>query len=282
MIVQCPFCGAKYEAPPGRRFYVCPYCGTALSGGKAYDDVYIFRPAVDKTAAFKAVLNFRPAAAPEDLSTATPAEAELHFLPLYLYYVSFPPLDQLATYATALATSSPPVPLPKGFRFPARWRTPFKPTLEKLGTFHSPDLDPEAAFTSLQEVVEEVRTYAHVFRVKVDVRHRFEGLVYHPVWRLAYDYRGRRYSAAVDATDGTVLYMEYPISARGRAEALGMAVATVVGAAALGAAVAVVYAGLTPILGAVGGGIASLGAAARLVRNIAVARVGKYKAEARL
>jgi len=281
VIIQCPFCGAKYEAPPGRRFYVCPYCGTALSEGKTYENVYIFKPTVDKTAAFKAVLNFRPTAAPEDLPAASPVEAELHFLPLYLYYVSFPPLDQLATYATALATSSPPVPLPTGFRFPARWRTPFKPTLERVGVFHSPDLDPEAAFTSLQEVVEEARAYAQVFKVKISVVWRLEGLVYYPIWRLAYDYRGRRYSAAVDATDGTVLYMEYPISARGRAEALGIAAAVAAGAAALGTAVAA-YAGLPPALGAVGGGVASLGAAARLVLNLAAARVGKYRAEKRL
>ena len=42
--MQCPFGGARCEAPPGRKFYVCPYCGTVVSEGKTYESVYIFKP----------------------------------------------------------------------------------------------------------------------------------------------------------------------------------------------------------------------------------------------
>ncbi len=125
MIIQCPFCGAKYEAPPGRGFYVCPYCGTVISEGRTFENVYIFKPSVDKTTAFKKALNFRPFGSPEDLPQASPSGADLHFLPLYLYHITFQPLEELETYASALAMSNPPVKLPRNYVFPARWRAPF-------------------------------------------------------------------------------------------------------------------------------------------------------------
>jgi len=150
--MQCPFCGARYQAPPGRKFYVCPYCGTVVSEGKTYQSVYIFKPRADKTAAFRAALNLKPTGSPDDLPRATPTSAELHFLPLYLYHVSFQPLPELETDAAALAMTKPPVELPSGYRFPTRWKTLFKPSLEKIGVFHQPDLDPESAFYTLGEV----------------------------------------------------------------------------------------------------------------------------------
>ena len=280
MIVQCPFCGAKYEAPPGRKFYVCPYCGTVVSEGKTYENVYVFKPTVDKTEAFRKALNFRPFGAPDDLPSASPEAAELHFLPLYLYHIAFSPLDELETYATALAVSAPPFKLPKRYVFPARWRTPFKPSLERVGVFHQPDLSPEEAFNSLRDVVEEARDYASVFKVRVSVEWSFEGIVYYPFWQLKYRYRDRPYGALVDAAEGSVLYLEYPISRRGRAGGLGLAAAAALASSAVGALVAA-YLYLAPALGALGGALASLGAAARLVA-FAASRTGKYEAAYRL
>lgn len=278
--MKCPFCGAEFNAPPGRKIYVCPYCGTAISEGKTYERVYIFKPSVDKTSAFKKVLNFRPFGSPDDLDRATPASAELHFLPLYLYHVTFEPLNELETYATALAISAPPLKVPKSYVFPARGYTAFRPSLEKTGVFHTPDLDPEDAVKLLGDLMDEAETYAQVFKTRIVVRWSFEGLVYHPMWDLVYDYNGRRYNAVVDATDGTVLYMEYPLSKRGRAEGAGAAAISALGAAALGA-LAALYAGLSPWLGAFGGMLASSGAVYRLL-SYSLARVGKYAAERRL
>jgi TFIIB zinc-binding. len=280
MIIQCPYCGAKYEAPPGRRFYVCPYCGTVVSEGRVYESVYIFKPAVDKTDAFRRVLNLKPVGSPDDLPAATPTAAELHFVPLYLYHITFQPLPELETYAAAPAVSQPPVELPKGYRFPVRWRTPFKPSLEKMGIFHQPDLNPEASFHALSEVVEEARDYASVFKVRIAATWAFEGIVYYPLWRLEYQYGNRRYTASVDAADGTVLHMEYPLSRRGRAQGAAFAAAALLGSAALGAFVAH-WAGLYPDMGALGGGIASTGAALRLAA-FATASRGRYQAEAKL
>ncbi len=176
--------------------------------------------------------------------------------------------------------SKPPVELPSGYRFPTRWKTPFKPSLEKIGVFHQPDLDPESAFYTLGEVVEEAEAYAAVFKTKVTVTWRFEGIAYFPMWALEYQYGGRRYAAAVDATDGSVIQMEYPLSRRGRAQAAAFATAAVLGSAALGAFTAL-WAGLRPELGTLGGLIASTGAALRLTA-FAAARRGRYKAEAKL
>ncbi len=279
-MMRCTFCGARYEAPPGRRFYVCPYCGTALSEGKTYESLYIFKPRTDKTTAFQAVLNLKPTGSPGDLPHATPVAAELHFLPLYLYHISFKPLSGSEADAAALAMSKPPVELPSGYRFPTRWKTPFKPSLEKIGVFHQPDLDPKSAFQSLREVVEEAEAYAYVFRTKVTVSWRFEGIAYFPVWALGYEYRGRRYAAVVDATDGTVIQMEYPLSKRGRAQAAASAATAVSGSAFLGAFTALWY-GAWPALGTLGGLLASAGAAWRLVK-FAAAKRGVYKAEAKL
>ncbi len=279
-MMQCPFCGARYEAPPGRKFYVCPYCGTALSEGKTYESIYIFKPRTDKTAAFQAVLNLKPTGSPSDLPQATPVAAELHFLPLYLYHVTFRPLSGSEADAAALAMSKPPVELPSGYRFPTRWKTPFKPSLEKMGVFHQPDLDPKSAFHSLKEVVEEAEAYAYVFRTKVTVSWRFEGIAYFPVWALEYEYRGRRYAAAVDATDGTVIQMEYPLSKRGRAQAMTFAAAAASGSAFLGALTALWH-GAWPAAGMLGGLLTSAGAAWRLIK-FSVAKRGVYKAEAKL
>jgi hypothetical protein len=279
-MMRCPFCGARYEAPPGRRFYVCPYCGTVVSEGKTYESVYIFKPRADKTAAFQAILNLKPTGSPGDLPQATPVAAELHFLPLYLYRVSFQPLSELEVDAAALAMSKPPVELPGGYRFPTRWKTPFKPSLEKMGVFHQPDLDPESAFRTLGEVVEEAKAYASVFKTKVTVSWRFEGMAYFPVWALEYEYGGRRYAAAVDATDGTVIQMEYPLSRRGRAQAAAFAATAVLGSAVLGA-FAALWAGAWPALGTLGGLVVSTGAVWRLTK-FAAARRGVYKAEAKL
>ncbi|MCU7786771.1 TFIIB-type zinc ribbon-containing protein [Pyrobaculum sp. 3827-6] len=280
MIIQCPFCGAKYDAPPGRRFYVCPYCGTVVSEGKTYESVYIFKPTVDKTTAFRKVLNLRPMGSPDDLPSATPAGAEMHFLPLYLYHITFKPLEELETYATALALSTPPFKLPKSYIFPARWRTPFKPTLERLGVFHSPDLSPEDAFSSLGDVVEEARTYVSVFKTAVTIEWSFEGIVYYPFWSLTYTYGGRQFRALVDASEGSVLSMEYPLSRRGRAEGLGLAASSILATAAVGALTTYLL-GIKPVLGALGGALASLGAVARLVA-FSASRVGRYEAEAKL
>ncbi len=280
MMMQCPYCGAKYEAPPGRRFYVCPYCGTVVSEGKTYESVYIFKPAVDKTTAFRKVLNLKPVGSPDDLPAAVPTAAELHFVPLYLYHITFQPLPELETYAAALAMSQPPVELPRGYQFPVRWRTSFKPSLERIGVFHQPNLDPETAFRALGNVVEEARDYASVFKMRVTVTWTFEGMAYYPLWRLEYQYGGRRYVAAVDAADGTVLHMEYPLSKRGRAQGATFAAAALLGSATLGALTAL-WISLHPQLGALGGAIAGTGAAFRLAA-FATARRGRFHTETKL
>ena len=278
--MKCPYCGAEFQAPPGKKLYVCPYCGTVVSEGKSMENVYIFKPTVDKTTAFRRVLNFRPVASPRDLDTATPTSAELHFLPLYLYHVVFYPFTDLETDVAALALSKPPFTLPKSFKFPARWRTPFKPSLERIGVFHTPDLEVDEAFEKIGDVLEEARLYASVFKSKVDIDRRFLGVAYYPFWVLEYRYKNSTYKSVVDAVEGFVLYMEYPIAARGRLTKLGLAAAITSAASLVGAGVAA-FLGLSILLGALGGAAASGGAALRLLK-ITAARRGIYVAETRL
>ena len=293
MKVRCPYCGAEYDAPEGLQYSVCPYCGTALRQGQTYEKVYIFKPTLDKTAAFRRALSLRPWASPSDLdSSASLTSAELHYIPLYLYYVYFEPLKELATYATAPAVEKPPFYIPKDYRFPARWRTPFKPSLERTAVFHGPQLDPEAAWAAVSGRYErEARNYAAVFKKPISDMSSFEGLVYYPFWRLRYAYGGREYEAVVDAAEGDVTYMEYPVSRAGRSASAAAAVSIVLGAAFLGligaafspAASAGIHGNprlleLAAVAGVAGGGVAGLVGAARLLA-FAVERRAIYRAD---
>lgn len=272
MRVRCPYCGAEYEAPDGVKYASCPYCGTVVEEGKTFQSVYIFAPLIDKEGAFRRALTLRPWASPRDLAdSASPGSAELHFLPLYLYYVYFEPLVELATYATALALRQTPFYVPRDYKFPARWRTPFKPGLLNGARFHTPQMNPDEAWAFVsREYAEEAGRYASALKVNVRDATRFEGVVYYPFWKLSYRYKGRSYSAVVDAAEGDVVYMEYPVPARGRLYSLGLGAFIMAVSAALGAA-------LGGLSGLAGGLTASLGAAA-VALKMAAARIGIYRA----
>lgn len=266
-MIRCPYCGYQYESKGRGEFYVCPYCGGVTRSGELYHNVYIFKNLVDKSAAFRKILNFAPLGSPEDLHTSTLINAELHFIPLYLYRVIFTPLE-ITTYTSALALSKKPIPIPEKYQFPTRWRTPYKPSLDKAGVFHNPDVDPERALPS--NVLEEAAVYEKLFKTRVKPSWHLEGIVYYPLWRLDYKYVNI-YRATVDATDGTVLYMEYPLSRRGRLTVMTQALGTIASASVVGA----LMLSTNPQLGALGGALASLGAVVRLV-TFAAARRGKY------
>ncbi|MEZ0249277.1 MAG: hypothetical protein ABWJ97_08375, partial [Thermoproteus sp.] len=102
----------------------------------------------------------------------------------------------------------------------------------------------------------EARAYASAFKTPVEARSGFEGLVYYPFWRLQYGYRDKKYAAVVDAAEGDVVYMEYPISVRGRAQSAIAAAMLIVGATAVSGLVGVGYGAAAPT--AVGGLVASL------------------------
>lgn len=281
MKVRCPYCGAEYEAPDYAQYLVCPYCGTVLREGRVFESVYIFEPRLDKTAAFEKALGFRPWASPRDLaSSARPADAELHFVPLYLYYVYFEPLKELATYATALALEKPPFYIPEDYEFPARWRTAFKPSLERKATFHQPQLDPERAWERRsKQFSKEARGYASAFKIKVVDKTSFEGIVYYPFWRLKYAYGDKEYAAVVDAAEGDVVYMEYPISRRGRAASLAAAAAILFGSAIVGGisgSFLFAVSELAPVMGLLGGLLAGIGGSIGVLRY-AVERKAVYK-----
>ncbi|MFN7106467.1 MAG: transcription factor IIB, partial [Pyrobaculum sp.] len=167
---------------------------------------------------------------------------------------------------------NPPVKIPKGYRFPTRQKIPYRPSLEKIGVFHSPDLEPQPTHDLIGK---EAAAYRLLFNTEITPWSNLEGVVYYPVWKLEYSYRGDRYHAAVDATDGTVLYMEYPLSRSGRMSTVLQAAAVVAGSAAIGAVVASQLQ-LDPQWGAIGGVLASLGAVVRLI-TFAAARRGIYE-----
>ncbi len=277
MRVHCPYCGAEYEAPDYAQYLVCPYCGTVLREGRVFESVYIFEPRLDKTAAFNKALGFKPWASPRDLaSSAAPTGAELHFVPLYLYY--YEPLKDLAMYVTALALEKPPFYIPEEYEFPTRWRMAFKPSLERGAVFHQPQLDPQRAWErGSKRYLKEARNYASAFKIAVADKVSFEGIVYYPFWRLRYTYRGKEYVAVVDAAEGDVVYMEYPVSRRGRAASLAAAATILMGSALVGAVIGALSHPAGGLLaGLLGGLAAGVGGSAGVLRYV-VERKAVYR-----
>ncbi|MGC8583193.1 MAG: transcription factor IIB, partial [Thermoproteus sp.] len=145
-------------------------------------------------------------------------------------------------------------------------------------------LDPETAWAAASKPYEkEARNYASAFKISVTDRTAFEGIVYYPFWKLKYIYRGKEYNAVVDAAEGNVVYMEYPISRRGRAASLVASIAILTGSVVLGTAIGMgisaakgVDLTLWGLLGGLIGGIAgSASAFTYVVERKAVYREGQ-------
>jgi len=291
--LTCPYCGARFEVPETVSVAVCPYCGTTVwaATGEVFKEHYMYDLRVEYNRAFDAarMTAQRQFAAPDDLyDAASPAAGALHFLPLYLYHVSVraecpgnPNAGLEEEFASLLATRSPPEGFPLGYRFPVRGRRFFEPAKLERGRYHQPDLDPKellskaaarARARALREASEECDDPNLVDETK------WVGIVHYPVWEVRYTYAGRTYRALVDAVDGTVVYLEYPIGAKERGMLLAAAAGAALGGAVLGA-VAGALAG-APAAGAAGGLLAGLAGSVPPLR-MGAARIGRYRLRSR-
>jgi len=299
----CPFCGAEFEVPKTFVYATCPYCGTTFRVDKPEAQVehYLFSVNFDKNAAYKLMKDFAllQVGVAEDFESSTEfVSAYQYLVPLYIFEVNVKALcrgekveadeekveinvhgGEEAAYVITPATHALPIGIPQGYSFPARSRRFFKPSVLKDGVYLQPSLNPEHVFSTVKEpylrkAVSEAQT-ACGSGYEVADNSKYIGLAHYPFWLIRYRYRGREYIAIIDASDGTALYLEYPISARGRAAGLAMGLAATLFAGVVGGATTILLMkSFTP--GLIGGAIASLPALAVAVQRFAKSK-GVYR-----
>ena len=257
--VKCPYCGAEYKVPATVTYATCPYCGTTFMINKPGERIehYLYRLIIDKNKAYRLARDFatQQIGVVDDLvEKASFKSAKLYYLPIYIYEINVkvPCKEEAETlekqeeeimehkarelklkvhggeeteYVLKPAIDKIPFPFPQNYGFPARSRMYFKPTILKNGVYLQPTLDPIKIFEevkkpSLRKAVEEARiSCSHGYEV-ID-ESKYNGLAHYPFWHIVYTYNNRDYNAVVDASDGTIVYLEYPLSMKGRLMVFG-------------------------------------------------------------
>ncbi|MEM1542145.1 MAG: hypothetical protein QW101_06190 [Ignisphaera sp.] len=283
--IVCSFCKAEYTVPTTIVYATCPYCGTTFRLDKpdATVEHYMFSALLDKNSAYRYLKEFAlmQIGIAEDFEVNASFESSYQYLiPLYLYEINVKTLcskgkesidkdkveidihgGEETAYIVTPATKNIPIAIPSNYSFPARGRRYFKPTVLKEGTYVQPTLDPNQMFEYvkqpyLHKAIEEARISCGE-SYEVNDNSRYVGIAHYPFWLINYRYRDRRYKSIVDAADGTVLYLEYPMSYGKRLQGLigglgvsgiAIAIASVISLIALSA----------PIPGLIGGLMTSL------------------------
>ena len=222
--VRCPYCGATFEVPKTVSVTVCPYCGTAIwiDSGEKVAEHYMYPDKTGFNRAFKNALGIaeRQYPAPADLAeTATPKGGRLHFIPLYIYHIKVvaecPKKEESGIeedWTTLSAVKKLPLGLSSTYRFALGSRRYFEPRRLERGVYHQPEVSPERYIKKVSKKARgRAKWEASCSRPKIKDETRWEGIVHYPFWEIVYEYGGREYKALVDAVDGSVVYVEYPI-----------------------------------------------------------------------
>jgi DNA-directed RNA polymerase subunit RPC12/RpoP len=308
--VRCPHCGAEYEVPETVTYATCPYCGTTfkISNPEEKIEHFLYRMLIDKNRAYRLARDFatQQIGVAEDLADkAAFNAAKLYYLPIYIYSIDIKAPckeeerqlekeeeveaetrelklkvhgGEEAEYVIVQALDNPPIPVPENYGFPARARMYFKPSILKDGVYLQPLKDPMKVFEevkrpSLEKAAEEGRISCAKGYDIID-NSRYEGIAHYPFWHITYSYNNKSYQAVVDAADGTIVYLEYPLSLRGRLLGITGGLIILLASSGIGAYISAALMGdLYP--GLIGAALASTPAPAytfiRLVR-----RKGKY------
>jgi len=241
--VKCPYCSATYKIPSTVSYATCPYCGTTFRIDKPGEEVehYLFKAIYDESRAYKLVKAFAvmQAGAARDIEAAASYVAgRYYYLPLYSFnisiiakcpgeniegdgdnvYMNVHGGEDVRQYVIP-ALKNPPIPIPENYRFSARFKEYFKPVILRNGTYLQPDVDPgvileELKAPSIEEARREAMDACPGSKITIEDHSKFAGLYHYPFIEITYRYNNEDYRAVVDATDGTVVYMEYPIDRR--------------------------------------------------------------------
>jgi len=293
--IRCPYCGARFTAPEDVSVAVCPYCGTAVwqSSGDEIKDHYIYDDILGYDGARDAIRDAiqRQDGVPEDIGeNLIFSKSFLHYIPLHLYHVkvraSCPGSENIVLieeYKSLLASKNTPVGVSKNYKFPVRGWSEFHPRILDYGIYHQVEVDPEKLKRAAGE---KARRRAVFYALNgcdephVEDETHWEGIIHYPIWETVYIYRNRKYRALIDATNGMILYLEYPIASEKTSIRLGLATAMAVGGLILGTLIG----GLAsqPFMGALGGLAATLPATYPIVREKRITGVYRLEPEYKL
>ncbi len=286
VLIKCPYCTAEYRVPETIKYATCPYCGTTFRLDKpdAKIEHFLFKMVFDKNSAYKLARDFatHQVGVVEDLYENSSFEsATLYYVPLYIYEINIKALcksekeetsesgeveiavhgGEEVSYELVKAVDKVPIPLPDDYGFPARARMYFKPTILKDGKYLQPNRDPMEIFNSvkrpsLEQAIEEAKISCDRGYHVID-NSKYHGIAHYPFWWIKYSYRGKTYNALVDAADGTIVYLEYPLSMSGRLFSLGGGITSIILAGGIGSLITW-YILKEPLLGFIGGFIATI------------------------
>ncbi len=309
-LVKCPYCGAEYRIPETVTYATCPYCGTTFKIENPEEKIehYLFRMIIDKNNAYRLAKSFatQQIGVAEDLAdNAEFRSAKIYYVPVYIYEVKIlapckEELEELekekessielgvhggeeVNYVLVVANDNLPIPLPENYSFPARARMYFKPSILKNGVYLQPLLDPYEVFEevkqpSLKQAVEEAEMACSNGYEVID-ESQYLGIAHYPFWHIKYSYKGKEYQALVDAADGTIVYLEYPYSLKGRLIGFTGGLGALIGAGLIGGVIADKIAGLFTA-GFIGGALtASPGLVYTLINLARFKGVYRYKPE---
>jgi predicted RNA-binding Zn-ribbon protein involved in translation (DUF1610 family) len=225
-VVRCPYCGYEFKVPGTVSIAVCPACGTTIwiETKEVFKEHYMYPIQYEYNRAYDTAIGVaeRQFAAPEDLrEMASPTGGQIHYVPLHLYHVRVvascpenPEAGLEESWVSRLAVTQPPKGLVEEYKFPTRGRRFFEPRTLERGRYYQPDIPPEKLLNevSARATLKATReAFNWCDNPKVENKTRWVGLVHYPFWEVRYCYGKKEYYSLVDAVDGTVLYLEYPI-----------------------------------------------------------------------
>ncbi len=287
--VRCPYCSAEYRVPATVTYATCPYCGTTFKLANPEEKIehYLFKTIIDKNQAYRLARGFaaQQIGVAEDVEeNSSFSKAKIYYVPIYIYEINIlapckEELEELkkekegnelklsihggeeVEYKLVIATDDLPIPIPPDYYFPARARMYFKPTILKNGVYLQPTKDPMKVFEevkqpSLKKAVEEAKISCPSGYEVID-ESKYVGIAHYPFWDITYTYQGKEYRTIVDAADGTIVYLEYPLSWKGRVVNFAGGLGTLIGSSIIGGIITYEFMQI-PTYGLAGGAIVAL------------------------
>ncbi len=199
MKVRCTQCGAAIEVAPSVRVLQCPYCGTALA--VSAEGAVFHETMVPTVAPPQAVSHLRRFLAGDATVANLDREArigpaELSYFPFWGFLVRSG--GQERTVLMPAAPSS--LQGLQGLALPAGETRPMAPGVAG----DAPVLEPDVPMTTAEEWLRQKEGEVQVV----------QRVLYHlPMYTLRYRWRGRSYTAGVDAVSGRVFPADFPAKA---------------------------------------------------------------------
>ena len=261
MEVTCPTCSAKFKVPDTIEVATCPYCGTTFHVHTKETGEHFFFPPMRKDAG-GVLLKFlsRQYGAPADITGAKVTKKELHWVPVYFFYLhgwSRLWLSIEEVQFMGIPAGSPFKTLLEGYPVPIRGKVFFSEDVFRKGHYYEPEVPREKAeelarvslINALSgEAMEEDKS---VSEDELELEVRYLGLVHYPLWELRYEYSGEEYWGYVDGTDGRVISAEYPLESGARKKASALALGVVGAGIVLGFIASGIYGTIWGLLGGV-------------------------------